>query len=276
MTSGIDILVVGDGDIESLVPERFSCASVDRVDYVPTSEHAAVRLREETYDLAALICHRRGSFKSKDIAKIQIAAPLCRIVAIAGPWCEGLWRRTSDGLPGVTIVPWHRWGDWLRSSANQLRAGAPAAWSLPATTAHDELADFWSRVRVNKTQGLIAINSDSRDAAEAIGDVLSLAGFAYVWQQPDADSLIEGASVIVVDCNGWNEEMARRVASLRSGHPQSQVVSLVNFPLPRDVIAAKAAGSTSVVAKPFTLSEFLGQLDQLAATSAQPKPSEAA
>jgi hypothetical protein len=45
-------------------------------------------------------------------------------------------------LPGVAIVPWHRWPAWADVNLQQLAHRHAASWSLPETSTADELADF--------------------------------------------------------------------------------------------------------------------------------------
>ena len=224
---------------------------------------------DHVFDLIVTHLPRRGAFSFSQLNSLQQQFPLARLVVVTGPLCEGPWRRNVDVLPGMTLVPWHRWHDWLHTNADRLGHGLPAAWALPRTAGVDEMAEFWSRAAVPSASGLIVIDSLSHDAAEALGETVALSGYSYIWNSHRGDTLVRGATAVVVEANGWEEEIADRIHKAREQHPASPTLLVLNFPLPADVSAAKAAGAASVIGKPFTLSEFLGQLEL--AISSQPQ-----
>src|SRR5262249_5891505 len=51
---------------------------------------------------------RHGQLAATDVERLHAAAPLARLIALVGPWCEGEAR--SDRLwRGVVQVPWRVW-----------------------------------------------------------------------------------------------------------------------------------------------------------------------
>ena len=260
MTCSIKILVVALGDIDALDAGGEWRSLVGSVTVAANAGEARAILRENAFDLTAIILDRRGQISLREVAELQQLAPLCRFVAVTGPLCEGVWRRGPDLLPGITLIPAIRWAAWLRCSAGQIGRGLPPAWSLPNTAAADELAEFWSQARISPGQGLVHIDCESRDAAEAIGDVVALAGYASSWHPPGSESFVQGAAAVVVEADGWSDALSARIQGVHRQYAPVPLLLVMNFPLPGDVSAAIAVGATAVLSKPFTLSEFLGQL----------------
>jgi len=268
MASELSILIVGDGGgAAQLLPAPQSPSLKCR--HVSDVEAALRSVDDDRFDLIVLALRRRGEFTAFDATRLEARMPLARVIAVAGPWCEGPRRRNVDHLVGAEVVPWHRWPGWLHANIRQYERSQPAQWSLPATTSADELADFWSRSKIQSAagrcaaSGLVAIDCPTRDSAEAIGDVLASAGYATTWHAPGADALVHGACASVVEGNAWDEPFAQKVSRLREQSPAAPILLLLNFPLPEHVQAAQAAGATAVLGKPFTLAEFLGQLEEL-------------
>ena len=164
-------------------------------------DDALRRIAEQLFDLIVIYCNRRGAVSIAAVDNLQQKSPLSRLIVVTGPLCEGPWRRDSDVLRGVTLVPWHQWHDWLRSNVDRLGLHLPTSWSLPQTAARDELAEFWSRAGLPSSDGLVSIDAPERDSAEAIGDVVSLGGFAYSWHEGPGDSLVRGCDAVVVERN---------------------------------------------------------------------------
>ncbi len=211
--------------------------------------------------LVVLVLARRGQFNSHDVEQLRRAAPLARIVALTGSWCDGPWRRAGDLLPGVTIVPWHRFVAWAEVNRQQLAHRRAAAWSLPETSTSDELADFWSVQPLSKNCGLILIDCDNAESAEALADVVRAGGFSAVWQSPPGESFVDGVRASVCEANDARPATLERVAQMSRQFAPSPVIVVINFPRAEDIEQILAAGAAAVVAKPFTLHEILAQLE---------------
>ena len=71
------------------------------------------------------------------------------------------------------------------------------------------------------------------------------------------NSAIKQPSLVVVDGDSWSEELNFRIEWLRNDlEIHSPIVQLLNFPRPSDLPAIHAAGITTVVSKPFQLSDL--------------------
>ena len=263
MTSQFNILVIAAGNTQTLDDSGPWRSLVDDVVMVSNVGEAHALVGDGAFDLVVAVLDRRGVPSFRDLQQLQQSAPLCRFVAVTGPLCDGVWRRAADQLPSLIVLPWHRWSGWLRSNAGQLGRGLPPAWSMPQTAAVDELAEFWSQAHITTTYGAVGIDCVSRDAAEAIGDMLALAGFASSWHGVRGDGFMQRATALILEADGWDSTVAERVRSLRGRYAEVPLVLLVNFPIPSDISEAQRAGATAILGKPFTLSEFLGQLSEL-------------
>ena len=218
-------------------------------------------LQGESLDLLLLACARRGQFNSADVQRLRSASPLARIVALAGSWCDGPWRRECDWLPGVAIVTWHRWPAWSEVNGQQLAFRRAPSWALPDSTTADELAEFWSGQPLKQDRGLIAIDSPHAESAEVLADVVRAAGFSAVWQSPSSGGFIDGVRAVVCEADDAHPATVERVAQLSRQFAPSPVLALLNFPRAEDIERIMAVGAAAVVGKPFTLHEILAQLE---------------
>src|SRR3954465_5773198 len=80
-----------------------------------------------------LVQSRPGQFSSREVEILHEAAPLSRLVALVGPWCEGE-QRSGRIWPGVVRVPWRTWPYRL---ARGLGLGDSAAKGRVPRTATD-------------------------------------------------------------------------------------------------------------------------------------------
>lgn len=268
----LSTLMVGDwqhhefGHVRSWLSE---CTRAVHADRIAAAEDVLRRAcgRGGKIDLVVLACARCGQFTSDDLHRLRQAAPLAGLVALLGTWCDGHRRRAGDLLPGVCEVPWHGWSSWAEANLRQFCEHRCVSWGLPATCTADERADFWSRVPIARRGGLIAIDSPDADRAEAIADCLRIAGFAAAWLPPTTGGLVQGAAAVVCDADDINDTVAARLHCLSDQFTPAPIVTLLGFPRAADVQRASQAGAACVVAKPFTLHEFLAQLDNVLAPS---------
>src|SRR5437762_5162052 len=106
------IIIVGDrqhGDFAAATGWLRSRAACKYCDDVAA---ATLDLRSPSmrFDPAAilLIQTRPGQFVARDVELLHAAAPLARLVALVGPWCEGQ-QRSGRHWRGVVCVPWRAW-----------------------------------------------------------------------------------------------------------------------------------------------------------------------
>lgn len=212
-------------------------------------------------ELIVLACARRGEFTASDVERLRSAAPLARIVALTGTWCEGPWRRACDLLPGVALVSWDRWNAWADANLRQLERSRATAWSRPATTTVDELADFWSVQPLSQNRGLILIDTANPENAEVLADVVRAGGFSAVWRSPLVEGNFNSVRAIVCDLNDARKEALDRMGELSHHFSQRPILAVVDFARAEESAQILAAGAVAVVGKPFTLHEILGQLE---------------
>lgn len=217
---------------------------------------AAVDWMAEAKQAPALIVlaqARPGQFAAEDVDRLRAAAPLARLAALLGSWCEGE-TRTGKPWPGVIRVYWHQWTRLLPEVA-ALQAGRSSAWSLPAT-ASDEERLLWTASQIElKKQGLAAIVSEDFAMAHCLIDACRSRGLAAVWLSRAQIGAVRGADFFLWDVASDGEstdELERAAAAFL----QSRIMVLANFPRWEDQRRWRAAGAETVLAKPLLLGDL--------------------
>ncbi len=83
-------------------------------------------------DVIMFVQARPAIFSERDIELIHSAAPLARLVALLGSWCEGEIR-TGHPWPGVARIYWHQFSLRACPEIEAISSGASASWMLPRT-----------------------------------------------------------------------------------------------------------------------------------------------
>src|SRR4029078_6576733 len=99
------------------------------------------------------------------------AAPLARLVALVGPWCEGEMR-SGRAWPGVVCVPWRGWQRRLPQVLGLDRSDEERAERLPRTATETERIER-SIVTVaanRRFRGMALVRTNSRLTFESIAD----------------------------------------------------------------------------------------------------------
>lgn len=217
--------------------------------------------RGRTPELIVVAQRRPGDFGREQIELLRRHAPLARIAMLLGSWCEGEQRAADQRAPGVMPVYWHQFSSWLHNEADALSQCRGALWGLPLTAGVDEQVRFHSRRRSLHGSRLVLIDAADEDSADAHRFILDDAGFLAVWTGPHHDAVAAGACAAVVDAEGMDGAVLDRIHRLRKAYRALPLVALVHFLRLQDVEAAREAGAEAVLGKPFTVAEFLGQLE---------------
>ncbi len=200
-----------------------------------------------------------GQFSTFEVERLHRAAPLARLVALLGSWCEGE-ARSSPPWPGVFRVFWHEWaGLWSReffASDDHL----PRFLALPRTATRaerslDERASATGR-------GLIGVHATSFAAFDAIADVCSAGGFGSVWLSQTTDKMVRKISAIIWDSTVLEASDFERLEQIVVANRLSPVLACVCFPRLTDVQALREIGVAEVLAKPFSLAGFHRRLEK--------------
>jgi len=218
---------------------------------------------------------RPGRIAQGAVEQLHHRAPLARLLAVVGPWCEG---EVRSGHPweGVTRIYWHQWQARLPREMG-LTAGA-AGWPgyRPRTLTETEilLRTLTPALHRKSLAGLVAISTAGRESFGALADACWAAGWRAVWQQPDWPPQYVGADLLLID--GW-EGLPPDLASARSaGRELPPAVLLVSWPRPDDVSRAGQHGISRVLARPLLLTDLFATLDAALGHEPKARPAQSA
>lgn len=216
---------------------------------------------------------RPGQFSSQQIERLHRAAPLMRIVALLGSWCEGE-ARSGAPWPGVERVYWHQWPARVMELLFGDGASSPGVWRLPRTATAAERSLAMQAVSTSRPQplrGLIAIRTSRLVDYEALADACRQWGLSTAWLNPDDEAIhIDGADLLLWDGASGDE---REAAALREHVERLRpvgAIALLSFPRIEDHDRMLAAGAVAVLTKPFVTGDLRRELARLlpAATDA--------
>ncbi len=232
-------------------------------------------------DLAVWFQARAGEVDERALAGVRAAAPLLRVVVVAGPWCEGERRR---GAPpgGVWRIAWHQCRARLERALADAARGACPDWGQPLTAGSDE----WYRVESQRPwpggSGTVLIAA-GREMAPLLVDACQAVGYGAVAiraASPCYAALRLGPcrAAIWEGSDATPRELAELSSLVRAVHP-APVVALLDFPRGESLAAAYDRGAAAVLGKPVALGDLfdvLGRWDGAArgrSPSVDPFPS---
>jgi hypothetical protein len=191
-----------------------------------------------------LIQSRPGQIRQGDLERLHAAAPLARLVALVGAWCEGELRN-GQAWRGVVRIPASAWSYRLGQA---LGLSGENAARLPRTaTATERIEAMTSSVESGSSLCRKAVVLSSRQSNyEAIADLLQRLGVEVVGK----DKLDE-CDVAVVD--GWEEFFPP--LECRDGRRLPRVV-ILHFAGDEDWERARREGIEAVIAQPALLADL--------------------
>jgi hypothetical protein len=207
--------------------------------------------------MAILILQSRpGQFTPEDVEHLHTAAPLARLVTLAGLWCEGEMR-SGCPWPGVVRIPWCSWEARLPRELELAGVARAATAPLPRTATETEriegtMRDFVIRKHLN---GTAAICTSNRTTLESIAEALTQLGVEARWWFIGAESQIEPVDVMIVD--GWEQIPVSNPSEI------TPCVLLLHFPRPEDIDRAAASGIAAVLSQPLLLADLSATLEAL-------------
>lgn len=256
------ILFVGEAELpEFREPWRWLAAHCAAVRTARSSREAVGGISENwgVPQLIVLAQARPGQFRQSDVEALHRAAPLARLIALLGSWCEG---ETCSGAPwtGVLRLYWHEFVARLQRDS----AGV-AAWSktlsLPRTATEAEQIDACCRPLACR-RGAIAIAATHHDFYTAIAGGCHQAGYTTRWVRPDqdADNGFVSASVWDDSCLQAARPLLLRKFVRQVAHVPT--VALLHFPRRDDWQRAIQEGATDILGKPFSMDDLLSHIAQ--------------
>lgn len=260
----IAVLLLGDAERAEFREARASLDALTRTTHAADLEQAAELLSDGSLlpDLIVLAQSRPGEFSAAAVDRLRLAAPLARLVALLGSWCEGE-TRTGRPLPGVIRVYWHQWLPRFRQDLERIRRDWCPTWGLPATAGEEERLLLLTRLPPARRQGLVAIAVRQFAMADWLSAACRLAGYATVWLQPSRPARIEGAVALLWDGDDFSDQRLAELQRLRVELGLLPVLALLDFPRIGDRDAVMAAGATAVLSKPLLVDDLLWSLQEV-------------
>lgn len=187
-----------------------------------------------------LLQSRPGQFSRRDIEGFHAAAPLARLVALVGPWCEG-GQRNARVWPGAEPAPWRSWTYRLAREFG-LADSTGSYEPLPYTATEVERIEREAALFLDRTHiaAKAAVYTDRRPNYECLAELLSRLGVKAIWHPETA------APASDVDF-GIYDNWPRAEAAFS---PEIPAILLLHFPRPQDQQRAQAAGIAAVIAQP--------------------------
>ena len=132
-------MLLGDADRREFCEARDRLTALGRVRRAGGVEEAAAILAGggPPVDVIVIAQARPGEFSHDNVQRLRQIAPLARIVALLGSWCEGE-SRSGKPWPGVVRTYWHQWPARAERELRRLAAGECSAWALPPTATDEE------------------------------------------------------------------------------------------------------------------------------------------
>ena len=203
-----------------------------------------------------------GQYASDQIERLRRLAPLTRLMALLGSWCEGE-ARSGKPYAGVSRAYWHQWLPRIDVDLETFLQGKCPMWGLPPTLTESERWLRMSRVPLESREGLIAIHAPDSETTGALMDVCSKAGYATLCIKPGQKQLLRGATACLWDVPGSAASSVDRARRLLEQLGRVPLVAIINFPRIDDCQQLRRAGAAAIISKPYVTDDLLWQLDQL-------------
>jgi len=262
----LSILVVGNTDRAEFREAREVLERWGRVIAAADASAAAAALAEgeDPVDLIVVAQGFPGEFPAERVDSLRRLAPLARVVALLGSWCEGE-TRTGRACPGAIRVYWHQWVARAERELSRLHEGRCSAWSLPSTASDEEQILVSAEEPIAQRQGLVAIYSARFEMQEWLAAACRRAGLTTAWLRPDRLDAPGPARLVLFDATDGRGEELEHLRRLNAWVPRPAIVALVDFPRVEDRDRLRSAGADAVLSKPLLVEDLFWQLDHLAA-----------
>jgi len=249
------VCVVGDwghADFEGAVAwlrEQGQC------DFFKSAAQAVERLNAQGRNPAAILLmqSRPGEFKPAEIEALHAVAPLSRLVALVGVWCEGE-ARSGRPWPGVVRVSWRSWKSGLPAALGLSPAGngAPPQPRTMTEVERIESAAVCLR-RLHLRNATAAVFTSRRAMFESLADALGALRIKATWHDGQGQPR-PAADLRMFD--GWDQIAA-------DSADESPRIVLLDFPRPEDIAQAHAVGIAAVLPQPLLIADLAAAIDGL-------------
>jgi hypothetical protein len=210
-----------------------------------------------------LLQSRPGQFSAVQIEQMHAQAPLTRLIALTGPWCEGE-QRSGRPLHGVVRISWRNWRERLPMA---LTIDNHAARSPRTITETEQIENVIKPTRhLPSHRGTVVICSERRTDYNHLAAAAKQLGFsAAPLSENSASTLL--ATVVIFD--GWEEAAAfEKLRPDNNCNADIRRILVLHFPRPDDHIRAQQAGIEAVLAHPLSLADLNAALSRSSAPAA--------
>ena len=221
-------------------------------------------------DLAVIAQSLPGEFSRQAIERLRAAAPLSRMIALLGSWCEGEMR---SGLPSPAVfrLYWHQGLNRIGREIKRLARGECPNWGLPLTATEEErlLAAIPCRTDFQPTGtdpksvpqgGLIGIAARRHASFDWLSAACRQRGYATLWLRGLHYPLVEGFSAILVDGTDFQAAEFDALRQIAERFPQTSRIALMDFPRIEDRRRLLQAGAAAVFSKPINLEDLFHEI----------------
>jgi hypothetical protein len=196
-----------------------------------------------------LVQSRPGQISRGDVERMHVAAPLARLVALVGEWCDGELR-SGRPWPGVVRVPVNSWRCRLEQELGLSGGAAGLQAPLPRTaTPTERLESTLALLKPGSDRAITAaVFSGRRANYEAIADLLQQLAINSIWSN-EATASVATADLLIFD--GWEEVSIS--GRLPAALPR---LLLLHFSRREDHERAAREGFTAVLAIPVLITDL--------------------
>lgn len=247
------VLLTGDyehADFASLRAWLADCPSV-RVDTTAIDEPSPV-----PYQIIAICQARPGRFHQDQIESLHRRAPLARLIAILGSWCEG---EVRSGQPwhGVERVYWYNAVGRLQGMLGQMNSQ-----SLRTLTPAERIERQVLRQVPPGSHAFII--APRRGDYEALADLCQVLKLAPHWQRTLIPESVPTPELVMLACDDSSQlGSVELLAGLRLAWPTARLLALLNFPRRDEIASLRSAGFDAVLGKPLLITDLLNCLNGL-------------
>ena len=217
----------------------------------PTARAARTRLVREwpTPDLIVFAQSYPGEFTDEQVDGLRRYAPLARLIALLGTWCEGEMR---SGTPwsGAVRVYWHQWSPHCQQEIECLVTGRESSWSLPPTACEEERCLAIAARECREGVGVVDIVTEQYDVYDLFSAACRMRGFTPRWRRESDEPRDDVPDVVLFDASGETTVELAKLRRLQVAKGSTLIV-LADFPRIADCSRYARAGATAVLSRPF-------------------------
>ncbi len=252
----ITLLWIGNAQRE-LAAAKASVAGLPGVSVVDAIDVAAARswLGEQPCapELIVITQARPGEVGHEQVDHLRRAAPLARLVAVLGSWCEGE-TRSGRPWPAIERVYWHQWHSWLASELQQY-GRHDSGWTLPITATPEERLLAAAVCHATDSAGrVVGIFSARRESAQMLVDACGGFGLEAIALDGSPER-VSGLSLAIWDADRCHEAETDQLRRLAAAVRPAPLVALLTCPRLEEYERALAAGASAVFSKPLSVGQ---------------------